>query len=190
MAARGAISSALAMHVGSLKRFCHPYYAVHVLVILSYAAVRMLFQGESLMMFVPDGFMGLTRVRWRRCRQVFLPGGAARDSSPRVPRPPRLIAMQEQEIGVMGVLYLFARARKASTIDEIVGTTILIGKTVVIAWSWYMDTRVLLWYLVAYLSVCRHRDCAAAAPPPHPPPQSSFSSRNDPSTSSTARSPC
>lgn len=65
--ARLRICFAPAMHVGSLKRFCHPYYAVHILVILSYAAVRMLFLGEPLMMFVPDGLMGLTRVRAARC---------------------------------------------------------------------------------------------------------------------------
>lgn len=70
----------------------------------------------------------------------------------------------------MGLMYLGARLRTAGTIDEMVGAAILIGKTVVFAWSWYMDTRVLLWYLVAYLGVCPQPHRAAAGLARHPTP--------------------
>ena len=65
---------------------------------------------------------------------------------------------KEMSIISMLAVALFGQYRKSATIDEFVGKAIMFGKVAVLVLLFYLDTRLMTWYLVLYFGTCLLRD--------------------------------
>ena len=59
---------------------------------------------------------------------------------------------QEQEIALIGCVALAQRYMKTTTLDEFMGSIVLFAKTIVVAEMFFVDKRIMCWYLIAYFS--------------------------------------
>jgi hypothetical protein len=58
---------------------------------------------------------------------------------------------QELEIIFMLCIGVMSKLRSTATIDEFVGRSILFGKTAVVILLWFLDKRIMAWYLIIYV---------------------------------------
>jgi len=63
-----------------------------------------------------------------------------------------LLCDQEQEIALIGCVALAQRYMKTTTLDEFMGSIVLFAKTIVVAEMFFVDKRIMCWYLIAYFS--------------------------------------
>lgn len=60
---------------------------------------------------------------------------------------------REIEILLLMLVYLSKRWKRCNTVDDFVIRAILYFKTLVIVYMWFTDTRIMAWYLIAYVVI-------------------------------------
>lgn len=66
---------------------------------------------------------------------------------------------QEQEIALIGCVALAQRYMKTTTLDEFAQSLVLFAKTIVVAEMFFMDMRVMVWYIIAYFGASLRPAC-------------------------------
>lgn len=72
-------------------------------------------------------------------------------SAPDLQRPDDYLGLtKEQNILAMLTIGVFTKLKKTATVDEFVARAILFGKTAVVILLWFIDKRIMAWYMIVY----------------------------------------